>query len=789
MTRGRRPDQPPTIGDARQVGRSIWSPHDRELVCGEGTFLADVEPRDALRAVFVRSIRARGTVRDLDASGARSMPGVVAVFTAAELGLPDLVSEDIDGPALEMRRPHLARTEVRFVGEALAVVVATDLSLAVDAAATVWADIEPVTPILDPRLAASDDDVLFPAAGTNTALRIAETHGPPSSWPVSVTVEAVNQRMAAAPLEPSGLLAIPNGPDALTVWCGHQAPHRLRRQLAHALGLAEPAIRVRVPDVGGAFGLKGMLYPEYAVIAAAAIRLRRPVAWLSDRHEELLSARHARGHSARLTLSGELTGRIRRADLEILADLGAYPSGADLLRSTRLMATGPYDISELTIDASAVVTDRAPIGSYRGAGRPEAAYVLERGIDAFARRLGLDPAVVRRMNLLPSETLSWRTPTGALYDGGQYALALDRALELIGEPEVRREQAERRAAGTDLIGLGIGMWMDRAGGDPDSSEYARVEVGRDGRTTVRTGSSAAGQGHSVVIRQVVADALQMPIETIDVIAGDTGLVPRGVGTFGSRSTQLGATAAHRAAEAVLARARTEVAARLEARPDDLRLVDGGLEVAGVPTTRVTLAEVARELGDRGEALGAEDDFNAMALTFPYGVFIAIVEVDVATGTVRLRDLVGVNDAGSLINPGLADGQVVGSAVQGLGQAMSEEIVYDPSGQLVTATFMDYLLPSAGDVPAIRLDWLSTPSPTNVLGVKGIGESGCIGVPQAIVNATLDALAPWGIEDLDMPLLPDRVWAAIRRAEAEGRGPGRLADRAQPSAPTGAVRAP
>jgi carbon-monoxide dehydrogenase large subunit len=746
------------------IGRSLLPPEDRELVLGRSPFLADIEPRDALRAVFVRNLQARGTIRSIDSAEARAMSGVVAVFTADDLDLPDLIPEEATGPALAMVRPHLARSAVRFAGEAVAVVVAVDLATAVDAALTVRIHVEPLPGILDPRRAMSNDDLLFPAVGTNVALRIIERHGPwDRRWPISISVNAINQRLAATPLEPVGVLAIPEAGPTLSVWCGHQAPHRLRRQLGTALHLAESDIRIRVPSVGGAFGLKGMLFPEYAVTAAAALRLGRPVLWIADRSEEIRGTMHARGHVARLTLSGEASGRIRRAELEILADLGAYPNGADLVRSTRLMATGPYDIPEVAIDATAVVTDKAPIGSYRGAGRPEAAYILERGIDAFARRVGRDPATVRRDNFIRPEVMPWRTPTGALYDGGRFSEALDRALALADEVDVRREQTERRAAGVDPIGLGIGVYLDRAGGDADSSEYARVEVERDGRVVIRTGSSASGQGHATVLRQVVADVLQVPIAATHVVAGDTAMVARGVGTFGSRSTQLGATAAHRAAIGVLDQARAVVAASLEARLADLELRDGGFQVAGVPSARMTLGDVATQLAGHGEVLAAEEDFNPLALTFPYGVFVAVVEVDVASGRVTVRHLVGVNDAGNVLNPALADAQVVGSALQGLGQAMSEGIEYDETGQLVTGSLMDYLIPSAMDMPRIDPGWLSTPAPSNDLGAKGIGESGCIGVPQALVNAVLDALAPWGVEDIDMPLQPARVWEAISQA--------------------------
>jgi carbon-monoxide dehydrogenase large subunit len=643
--------------------------------------------------------------------------------------------------------------------------VARDLYAAVDASTLVVPRIEAQQPVLDPRQAASGGDSLFRDIGSNVVVRLSETHGPRAAdWPVSVSVEVKNQRLAATPIEPIGLLAVPGDDPVLDVWCGHQAPHRLRSNLAIALRLSEDQIRVRVPSVGGAFGLKGIFHPEYAVVAALARRLGRPVLWLADRAEELLGASHGRGQTGRITLSGETSGRVHRASIEILADLGAYPhAGSDLVMGTRLMATGPYDIRELDIEATAVVTNRAPIGPYRGAGRPEAAFLLERGIDAFARGVGLDPAAVRRLNFLSPDSMPRRTPTGALYDGGDYAAALDRALELAHSKAVRREQAERRLDGSDPIGLGIGMYMDRCGGDIDGSEYAKVEITVSGRAIVRTGSAASGQGHSMILRQVVADALTFPIERVDVVAGDTRTIARGSGTFGSRSTQLGAAAARQAALAVAMRARAAAAQLMEAHEADLELADGAFGVAGVPSSRLSLADVAGQLAGSGETLAADCDFAPGAFTYPYGAFVAVVEVDIATGTVRVRDLVTVNDCGNVLNPVLAGAQVVGSAIQGLGQARLEGIEYSDTGQLLTSTLMDYLLPTATDTPNVHVDWLVTPAPSNPLGAKGIGESGCIGVPQAIVNATLDALAPFGVEHLEMPLQPSTVWAAITRA--------------------------
>jgi aerobic carbon-monoxide dehydrogenase large subunit len=742
---------------------------DREFVTGSASFLADLAEPGTLRAGFVRSFRPHGILRGIDSSVARDLPGVIAVFTAADLGLRPLVPSDAhgggtDGPG-QMRRPPLAETRVRFVGEPIAVVVATSDAAVADAAATVWPEIDILEPLLDPRQASADGVLLFPEAGTNVAAHSMEQLGRPAgSWPVSVTVDVENQRIAATPMEPIGMLAAPGPGNGLTLWCGHQAPHSLRAAMASALDIGEDRIRVRVPSIGGAFGLKGSFHPEYVVVAAAALRLGQPVLWAATRSEELLSATHGRGQIGRLTLSGERDGRIQRADIELLVDLGGYPhSAGDLHRNTRLMATGPYDIPELTFEVTAVVTNRAPIGPYRGAGRPEAAFLLERGIDAYARSLGLDPVEVRRMNFISPEQMPWRTPTGALYDGGRYEEALDLALNLATADDVRREQAERRRDGKDPVGLGVGFYVDRSGGDINTGEYARVEIDERGRAVVKAGSMSSGQGHPTVWRQVVGRVLGLAPEQIAFIAGDTSYVRSGVGTFGSRSTQLGAAAAHRAAVLVVERARVVAADMLEAHADDLILDDGGFRVVGTPAPRVTLGEVAAQLRGRGQTLAGEETFDPGQLAYPYGAFVAVVEVSLETGEVDLRHLVAVNDCGTIVNPELATGQVLGSSAQGVGQALFERIVYNEDGQLLSSTFMDYGLPTALSVPRMTLGWLTTPAPSNPLGAKGIGESGCIGVPQAIVNATVDALAFLGVDDLQMPLDASRVWHAIQQA--------------------------
>jgi len=572
-------------------------------------------------------------------------------------------------------------------------------------------------------------------------------------------------------------------PDAggVTVHCGHQAPHRLRDQLARLLRLDPASVRVVVPEVGGAFGLKGMLFPEYLVVVAAALRLGRPVLWSEARHDRFLVGTHGRGQRHRVVLGGDERGRIRAARVEILADLGAYPhNGSAVPLFTRYLAGGPYAIDDLQVTTTMVVTNRAPTGSYRGAGRPEAAYAIERAVDAWARAAGLDPAEVRRRNFVRPRAMPYRTPTGALYDGGDYARALDLALELADADGVRSEQLRRLAAGRDPVGLGIGAFVERAGGAVDSSEYARVELGGDGRPLVRVGTSAAGQGHETVWAQVAAEALAVDPDEVTVVAGDTAAVRHGVGTFASRSAQVAGSAVWRMASEVRERARRVAAGLLEADPLDVRLAAGRFHVAGSDAVGVGLGEVAARAARAGVELAAEESYSPHAQTFPYGVHVAVAEVELATGAVTVRRLVAVDDCGRVLNPAIVEGQVHGSLLQGAAQALYEGIGYAADGQPELPSVGAYPLPAAPDAPACLTGRLVTPAPSNPLGAKGAGESGCIGAPPAIVNAVLDALRPYGVADLAMPLTPERVWRALAAARAararQAPGPAREAAR-------------
>jgi carbon-monoxide dehydrogenase large subunit len=738
---------------------------DRRLVMGSGRFVADLAPPDTLHLAFVRSTEAHARITRIDTDSVDS-PEVAAVFTAADLSLADIPGDSTGVAAPEFPRPHLASERVRYVGEPVAVVVARSPAAAVDAADQIWVDYEPLRAVVDPRASLDDVVILHESAATNVVSRSAiETGEPENGYEVTARVQVTNQRLAPNSIEPLVILAIPGDDERLTVYVSHQRPHGVKARLCQLLPYDPDKLRVVVPDVGGAFGMKGMTYPEHTVTAAIAIRLRRPVLWVERRREHLSGGTHGRGSEHVVRLMGTSSGRIQRAEIDLLADVGAYPhNGATIPLFSRLVALGLYDIASVSLTTTTVVTNTAPTGSYRGAGRPEAAYAIERAIDAFARAADLDPVEVRLANFIPADALPYRTATGAIYDSGDYAAALLRAVDLVGLDQVREEQRARLAAGRDPIGVGFGAFVERAGGAIDAGEYGRVEVDREGKVTVRTGSASAGQGHETAWAQVAAAALGLSPEAVTFVAGDTDQVLRGAGTFASRSAQIGAAAVWRTAHVVRGRAIELTAELLEASPADVVLADGKFSIVGVPGTEIGWPEVAAAAADRGVDLSEEEWFVPGAQTFPYGVHVAVVEVALETGEVRLDRLVAVDDCGNVLNPMIVEGQLHGSLIQGVGQALYEGVQYSDDGQLLTSTLMDYAMPRANDAPPITSARLVHPAPSNPLGVKGAGEAGCIGAPPAIVNAVLDALAPYDVTDLQMPLRAANVWTALARSK-------------------------
>ena len=756
------------------TNRPVRRREDRPLLTGASRFTGDIRPPETLHVAFTRSPVASAALRSVSLEAALSARGVVAAFAAADLELKDIPGQGGPGrpEAPFMTRPPLVHETIRHVGEAIAVVVAESPYDAVDGAELVDYDYDLADVVADVDAALADEVLLFPDAGSNVVTRrampdedmigaAAETLDWPG-YPVEVDVTVENQRLAPAPIEPVAIVAEPTDDGGVTVWCGHQAPHRLRRQLSRLLDLDPEKVRVIVPAVGGAFGMKAMLFPEYVVVVALAVRLGTPISWVQTRYEQFICGTHGRAMRHRVRLGGDQSGRIRAGRVEILADVGAYPhNGSGVPLFAQYMAPGSYDFDDFGVNTTMVVTNRAPTGSYRGAGRPEATFAIERAVDVFASRAGLDPAEVRRMNAVRPEQMPYLSATGALYDGGDYVAALDLAIETARLDEVRAEQSARRQRGENPLGIGVALFVERAGGDAASAEYSRVEVQPDGRVTAFTGSSAAGQGHATAYSQIVASVLGVAPGLVEVVEGDTARVKDGTGSFASRSMQIGGSGLHRCAGRVADTAREAAARMLECSVDELKETDGGgFAAVADPSVEATLAEVAAWLHELGEPLADEENYSPGAQTFPYGACVAVVEVDQDTGKVTVVRLVSVDDCGRVVNPLLVEGQVHGSLLQGLAQAVFEGIEYDDQAQPLATSLADYPVPTAPDAPRYTTARMVTPAPSNPLGAKGAGESGCIGAPPAIVNAVVDALSPVGVEGLAMPLTPERVWRAL-----------------------------
>ena len=754
-------------GDGRVLGRPLRRLEDERLLVGAGRYVADLVLDGAAHVTYVRSSEAHARVA-VDTGAATAAPGVLAVVTAADL---DLAPIPPAMPAFNqaMVRPWLADRVVRFVGEPLAAIVSETRAQGVDAAELVAVDYDWLEPVAGVETADEGTVLLFPEAGSNVAFRAEEPRPDPALFDgceVVVRQRQVVQRLAPCPLEGRAAAAAWGEDGRLTFWVSTQAPHRVRDALARALGVPPARVRVRCPEVGGAFGSKGSPYPEELLLAWLARRVGRPLRWVETRSESMLGLTHGRAQVQQVALGGRRDGTLLAYRLQVLQDCGAYPRFAAFLPSrARQLASGAYAIPRVEAGGRSLVTTTVPVGPYRGAGRPEATMAIERAVDLFAAEVGMDPAELRRRNLVAGDAFPWTTATGTVYDSGDYRRALELALEVGGYAGARAEQASRRAAGGPRqLGVGLSSYVEVSGGGP-GGEYGAVEVTPAGGGLVRTGSSASGQGHRTTWAMLASEQLGIPVERIEVVAGDTDRVARGTGTMGSRSAQTGGLAVHRAATAVVRKARELAARLLEASPDDVVLdpAAGRFHLAGAPAVGRSWAELAAAAGD-GE-LAAEASLDATEPTFPSGAYLAVVEVDLDTGLVRLRRLVGVDDAGRLLNPLLARGQLHGGIAQGVGQALFEEFRYDDRANPLTGSLPAYGLPGAPELPAFELVELETPTPVNELGVKGLGEAGAIGAPPAVLNAVVDALAPLGVRHLDMPATPERVWRAIAAARS------------------------
>lgn len=756
------------------LGAAVKRSEDPRFITGSGRFLSDIEAHDALWMVPVRSDVPHGKLEEVDIAEAASSPEVVRVYVADDLEMRRM---PVGAPGLEgsTRRPPIASDRVRFVGDIVAVVVANTMEAAVDAADLVWPEIEPLPPVSDPEsAAAAEAHLLFPELGTN----VIYDRGPADEnvldgAEVIIETRVANQRVAPVPMETSGALARTREDGGIDIWVGSQSAHAHRRALATVLDRDPSEIHVKVPDVGGGFGAKIPLYPEQALCAAIAVDLDRPIRWEETRTENLVAMSHGRAQVSDVRLGATRDGVITGLSIRLTQDAGAYPLfGSYLPEFSRRMAVGPYAIPKVEFRWRSVLTNTTPIHAYRGAGRPEATMALERAIDQLAIELDLDPAEIRRRNFIPATDFPHVTAVGERYDSGDYGAALDLALATSHYDEAREAQARRRRSGDRLqLGIGVSSYVEITAG-AGREDWGAVEVHADGGATVYSSALSQGHGHETTFPQIVSETLKIPREQIGFVQGDTDLIPHGGGTMASRSLQIAGSTILAAGEKTLHKARTVFAFHREASIDDvIQFEDGRIGVAGVPSSAMTLGEIAEVAADPSNladdmepGLRGEGNWEQEEATFPFGSHVCVVEVDTETGDVRVLSHVACDDAGTILNRIVVDGQVHGGVAQGIGQALFEEFAYT-DGNPLTANLTSYLLPTAGTLPSFTVSHTETPTPENPLGAKGIGEAGTIGSTPAVVNAVVDALSPFGIRHLDMPLTPSRIWTAIARARS------------------------
>lgn len=762
------PTADPHIGS--YIGAPMRRVNDPKYITGRGQYVDDIRLPNELHLVLVRSPYAHADIAAIDVSKASAVPGVVAVVTGAEARAwlkPEGAHEPLL-PGRTLERYPVTPDRARYVGDSVAAVFAESAAAAEDGAELVVVDYEPLPAVVRADDAmAGDAPVLHDGWEDNVAwhwsVEAGDVEAAFASAAHVVSLDSVVQRVAAVFIEPRAVL-VDYDPwlGEMTIWSSTQVPHRVRTFIAEQVGIPEHHIRSVAPDVGGGFGSKGGVYPEYVFAAAAAHHFGRPVRWIETRTEHFVATHHGRDQLQHLDSAVTSAGVITGLRVRVLANCGAY-GAATVGQRTGIMSSGAYRITNLRTDVYGVMTNTTPTSAYRGAGRPEAAYMLERLIDRIAAQLGLDPVDVRRRNFVPPDVFPYRSATGALYDSGNYPAALDKALDLLDWPAARAEQERLRAEGR-VVGSGIGAYCEFAGPGWDSAE---VRVTPTGRVTVMTGISPHGQGNETSLAQIVADTLAVPFDWITVKASDTAVVPQGVGTFGSRGTAIGGGATLLAARKVADKAKLFAAAMLEVSSDDVELTDGLARVIGAPDRSVSFQRVASAAhsmaGTPGRiepGLDAQAFFQPEGRQFPFGVHIASVELDRSTGEIAVTRYVAVDDCGTIINPLLVEGQVHGGLAQGFGQALWEAMVYDEQGQPISASLMDYAAPRATQLPWFELASTVTPSPFTPHGAKGVGEAGTTGAPPALVNAVLDALHPFGVTAIDMPMTTEKIWRAL-----------------------------
>ncbi|MDQ3519766.1 MAG: molybdopterin-dependent oxidoreductase [Gemmatimonadota bacterium] len=774
-------------------GTSMKRREDPRFITGRGNYTDDIKLPGTTYAVFVRSPYAHAKVRGIELSAARKSPGVSAIFTGKELAEGGMLPMPVGWllPNMKMgERRALATDTVRFVGEPVVVVIADSPYTARDAAELVQVDYEELNAQPDAEKAVGCDITVHDCAADNVSFHwtLGDKDKTDTAFSGAHTVvrqRMVNQRLIPNAIEPRASFAFYNSAsDELTLYVTSQNPHVHRLLMAaFVLQIPEHKFRVIAPDVGGGFGSKIFVYPEECVIAWAAKATGRPVKWTAERRESFMTDHHGRDHVTDAEMALDSDGKILGLRVHTIANLGAYLSLFGPAVPTYLYGTllsGQYEIPTIFCDVRGVHTHTAPVDAYRGAGRPEACYVIERMVDLGARALSLDPTELRRRNFIPPDKFPYQTPVALTYDSGNYVPALDRALEMLGYEALRAEQAEARKEGR-YIGIGFATYIEACGLAPSNVvgslgaqaglwESATVRIHPTGKVTVFTGSHSHGQGHETTFSQLVAGEMGIPYEDVEIVHGDTGRVPFGMGTYGSRSGAVGGTAIHMSIEKIKEKAKRIAAHLLEAAPEDIELDAGKFSVRGSADRSkswfdVSLAAYLAHNIPQGMEPGLDSTsfYDPTNFTYPFGAHIAVVEVDAETGKTELIRYVAVDDVGNVINPMIVDGQLHGGITQGVAQALWEHGVYDESGQLVTASLMDYSIPKADQLPMFETDRTVTPSPVNPLGMKGAGEAGSIASPVAVANAVMDALAPFGIAHIDMPLTPGRVWQAIQDA--------------------------
>lgn len=786
------------------TGKPVKRREDERLLLGRGQYVDDIVLPNAAFAAFVRSPHAHARIRAIDKGPALALPGVLAVFTGEDaaadglggLGVVWAVASRDGTPMNEEDRPSLARGKVRHVGDTVAMVVAEDPYLAQDAAEALAIDYEVLPALTDPEAAfAPGAPLVHERFGTNQVCdwEIGAADKVAAAFETAAYVTAltlVQNRLAGSPIEPRACLGHYDlGSDRYTLYTTSQNPHLIRYWLAaSSLKVPEHKIRVVAPSVGGGFGVKIYHYPEEPLVLWASRLLGHPVRWTATRAEALMVDTHARDHRTRCRMAFDGEGRILGLEVDTFANAGAYLSAFGACIPTQyyaVMLSGFYRIPAIYCRVRLAYTHTTPVDAYRGAGRPEAIYLVERLVENAARELGLDPLELRGRNLIPSDAFPYTTPVGATYDSADLPGLLDKIKALARYDALRAEQKERRAKG-ELMGIGVGCFFDIGGFGPSKMsiemggrigfwDSALMRVHPSGKITLFCGTHSHGQGHATTYSQIAADKLGIPLEDIDIVEGDTDRVPFGLGTYASRSLTILGPAIAKSCEKVIAKGRKLAAHLLDAREEEVEFADGVFRVRGtnrhLPFAEVAWAAHKADALPEGMEPGLEETtfYDPPEFNYPSGVHLCTVLVDPESGKVALRDYFSVDDIGTVINPMIVEGQVHGGIAQGLGQALLERVVFDEeSGQLLTGSFMDYCMPRADDVPFIGHGFQETPSPTNALGAKSIGECGTIGAPAAIANAVIDALAPLGIAHLDMPFTPLAVWRAIRAAGAGGR---------------------